>query len=93
MKKQSVSAEQAPNVSLFQATAHSPSYASLTNNFETAKHLKDYCIPVNSYFPTPAIMNALYQKLLLMFTPCKKQLKHYEHKENRYFTDPTAFTQ
>ena len=54
---------QKPNVALFQTTAHSPSYASLTNNFEHASRLKDYCIPVNSYFPTPDIMQDLYKKL------------------------------
>lgn len=49
--------------SLFASTSHSPSFASLTNNFEHAAQLKDYCIPVNSYFPTPGIMEALYNKL------------------------------
>ena len=48
---------------LFEQSVHSPSYASLTNNFEFVDKLKDYCIPVNSYFPTPAIMSALYAKM------------------------------
>jgi len=52
-----------PNLELFHTTAHSPSYAQLTNNFEQAHRLKDYCIPVNSYFPTPAILEALYEKM------------------------------
>lgn len=52
-----------PNLSFFEKAAHSPSYANLTNNFEQAGELRDYCIPVNSYFPTPAIMDALYRKM------------------------------
>lgn len=48
---------------LFLSSAHSPSFASLTNHFEQADQLQDYCIPVNSYFPTPAIMQALYAKI------------------------------
>lgn len=48
---------------MFQTTAHNPSYSCLTNNFENAGKLKDYCIPVNSYFPTPSIMKGLYEKL------------------------------
>jgi histidinol-phosphate/aromatic aminotransferase/cobyric acid decarboxylase-like protein len=63
MKSQPSSIKQTPNVALFQSTSHSPSYASLTNNFEHAGLLKDYCIPVNSYFPTPGVMQELYQKL------------------------------
>lgn len=52
-----------PDLGLFNHAVHSPSYASLTNNFQNADKLRDYCIPVNSYFPTPAIMNALYEKM------------------------------
>ncbi|WP_375438098.1 pyridoxal phosphate-dependent aminotransferase [uncultured Hymenobacter sp.] len=51
------------DLSLFQQTSHSPSYASLTNNFEDAGHLHDYCIPVNSYFPPATMMAELYRKL------------------------------
>lgn len=51
------------DLSLFQQTTHSPSYASLTNNFEDAAHLHDYCIPVNSYFPPANVLEQLYQKL------------------------------
>lgn len=47
----------------FDATAHNPSYASLTNNFENVHQLKDYCIPVNAYFPPPLIMEALYRNI------------------------------
>ncbi|MFD1145460.1 pyridoxal phosphate-dependent aminotransferase [Larkinella insperata] len=52
-----------PNLSLFDQAVHSPSFSSLTNHFEQAAQLKDYCIPVNSYFPTPAILEALYEKM------------------------------
>jgi len=52
-----------PNLFLFNNQSHSPSYASLTHNFEQAHLLKDYCIPVNSYFPTDDIMHQLYQKM------------------------------
>lgn len=52
-----------PDIRLFHSQAHSPSYASLTDNFDRVDQLKDYCIPVNSYFPTPAIMSALYEKM------------------------------
>ena len=52
-----------PNLFLFNNQSHSPSYASLTHNFEHAHLLKDYCIPVNSYFPTDDIMQQLYQKM------------------------------
>ncbi|RTQ53716.1 histidinol-phosphate aminotransferase family protein [Hymenobacter gummosus] len=51
------------DLSLFQQTSHSPSYASLTQNFEHAGELHDYCIPVNSYFPPTRVMDALYRKL------------------------------
>jgi histidinol-phosphate/aromatic aminotransferase/cobyric acid decarboxylase-like protein len=52
-----------PDIALFRSQAHSPSYASLTDNFDRVDQLKDYCIPINSYFPTPAIMSALYEKM------------------------------
>lgn len=63
MKLHSSPSANTPNLGLFQTTSHSPSYASLTNNFQHAGQLKDYCIPVNSYFPTPSVMEELYQKL------------------------------
>jgi threonine-phosphate decarboxylase len=63
MKSEESKHIQKPDVALFQTTSHSPSYASLTNNFENAGQLKDYCIPVNSYFPTPGIMQELFKKL------------------------------
>ncbi|MDQ4141307.1 MAG: hypothetical protein M3142_12400 [Bacteroidota bacterium] len=52
-----------PEVALFHKSSHSPSFATLTNNFERVHQLKDYCIPVNSYFPTEEIMQQLYQKM------------------------------
>jgi threonine-phosphate decarboxylase len=63
MKTEQSSLHGKPDAALFQTTSHSPSYASLTNNFENAGELKDYCIPVNSYFPTPNIMQELYNKM------------------------------
>lgn len=63
MKSSEISASAKPNLTLFHHAAHSPSYASLTNNFENAGKLRDFCIPVNSYFPTPEIMKALYHKM------------------------------
>ena len=48
---------------LFAAHVHSPSFSTLTDKFEHTDQLKDYCIPVNWYFPTPGVMNALYRKL------------------------------
>lgn len=51
------------DLSLFGKTTHNPSFSSLTNNFESVGKLKDYCIPVNSYFPPNRTMDALYKKI------------------------------
>ncbi|WP_062058213.1 pyridoxal phosphate-dependent aminotransferase [Aquimarina longa] len=51
------------DLNLFTTTTHNPSYASLTNNFNTINGLKDYCIPVNTYFPPDSVMNQLYSKI------------------------------
>jgi len=51
------------DTSLFKHTTHNPSYASLTNNFESVNDLKDYCIPVNTYFPPQRVMDALHAKI------------------------------
>jgi threonine-phosphate decarboxylase len=51
------------DLSLFRQTSHNPSYASLTNDFELAGQLHDYCIPVNSYFPPANVMAQLMEKL------------------------------
>lgn len=48
---------------LFNRTSHNPSFASLTNNFENMANLRDYCIPVNSYFPPASVMAELHQKI------------------------------
>lgn len=51
------------DVSLFEKTTHNPSFASLTNNFEQTHNLKDYCIPVNTYFPPQGVMDQLMAKI------------------------------
>lgn len=48
---------------LFARTTHNPSYASLTNNFTDINNLRDYCIPVNSYFPPAQVMEKLKEKM------------------------------
>ncbi len=51
------------DLKLFKKTTHNPSYASLTDNFEKIKELKDFCIPVNTYFPPKSTMDSLYNKI------------------------------
>jgi histidinol-phosphate/aromatic aminotransferase/cobyric acid decarboxylase-like protein len=51
------------DTSLFAATTHNPSYASLTKNFTDINSLRDYCIPVNSYFPPAQVMEKLQEKI------------------------------
>jgi Histidinol-phosphate/aromatic aminotransferase and cobyric acid decarboxylase len=51
------------DIELFDKTTHNPSFASLTNNFKNDSGLKDYCIPVNSYFPPDHIMQELFERL------------------------------
>jgi len=48
---------------LFAATTHNPSYASLTKQFTEINNLRDYCIPVNSYFPPAQVMEKLQEKI------------------------------
>lgn len=48
---------------LFAATTHNPSYASLTKNFTHINNLRDYCIPVNAYFPPAQVMEKLQEKI------------------------------
>lgn len=48
---------------LFAATTHNPSYASLTKNFTDINNLRDYCIPVNAYFPPQQVMEKLQEKI------------------------------
>jgi histidinol-phosphate/aromatic aminotransferase/cobyric acid decarboxylase-like protein len=50
--------------SLFENLRHNPSYAGLQKSMGTgAKELRDYCIPVNPYFPTPEIFDRLRKDL------------------------------
>lgn len=51
------------NLNLFNETTHNPSYASLTNNFDNINGLRDFCIPVNTYFPSKPVMDCLYDKI------------------------------
>jgi threonine-phosphate decarboxylase len=48
---------------LFGKTTHNPSFASLTNQFSDINGLRDYCIPVNSYFPPAGVMEKLQEKI------------------------------
>lgn len=48
---------------LFAKTTHNPSYASLTKQFSEINGLRDYCIPVNSYFPPTQVMEKLQEKI------------------------------
>ncbi|EZH75428.1 hypothetical protein ATO12_01220 [Aquimarina atlantica] len=63
------------DISLFNQTTHNPSYASLTNNFEKINGLKDFCIPVNTYFPSRSLMDDLYKKI-------PSALKYYPSSNN-----------
>jgi histidinol-phosphate/aromatic aminotransferase/cobyric acid decarboxylase-like protein len=51
------------DTSLFAKTTHNPSYASLTKQFSEVNNLRDYCIPVNSYFPPAQVMEKLHEKM------------------------------
>ncbi len=51
------------DTSLFAKTTHNPSFASLTKQFTDINGLRDYCIPVNPYFPPPAIMEKLQERI------------------------------
>lgn len=51
------------DLELFAKTKHNPSYASLTNHFKDIGGLKDYCIPVNSYFPPPGLLESLQSRM------------------------------
>ena len=70
--------------SSFKSNVHSPSYATLTNNFEEAYNLKDYCIPVNSYFPSAGIMEQLYDKM-------RYALKYYPSNNSQIAEVVAAF--
>ncbi|PUA27389.1 MAG: hypothetical protein B0W54_12460 [Cellvibrio sp. 79] len=51
------------DTSLFAKTTHNPSFASLTKQFTEINGLRDYCIPVNPYFPPVAVMEKLQERI------------------------------
>lgn len=51
------------DTSLFAKTTHNPSFASLTKQFTEINGLRDYCIPVNPYFPPQAVMDKLQERI------------------------------
>jgi histidinol-phosphate/aromatic aminotransferase/cobyric acid decarboxylase-like protein len=53
------------------AAAHSASFAEVTRRFGGAHHVVDFCIPTNSYFPTPEMFEQLQRNLptLLKYYP------------------------
>ena len=65
------------NLDLFAGTKHSPSIFELTAsmNGDGAGKLRDYCIPVNPYFPTPELFESLRGRLetILKFYPSSNQ--------------------
>lgn len=48
---------------LFSKTTHNPSFSSLTKQFTEINGLRDYCIPVNPYFPPAAVMEKLQERI------------------------------
>jgi histidinol-phosphate/aromatic aminotransferase/cobyric acid decarboxylase-like protein len=64
------------DVSLFDDTKHSPSIFALTASMGGAPgRLRDYCIPVNPYFPTPEVFARLRERFqaILKFYPSSNQ--------------------
>ena len=53
------------------AAAHSASFAEVSRRYGTARDIVDFCIPTNSYFPTPAMFEQLSRDLptLLKYYP------------------------
>lgn len=52
------------DLSLFEGNSHSPSLGGLARSMGgEARALRDYCIPVNPYFPTPEFFQMLKDKL------------------------------
>lgn len=51
------------DTSLFAKTTHNPSFASLTKQFTEINGLRDYCIPVNPYFPPQEVMDKLQERI------------------------------
>ena len=59
------------DLTLFEGTAHSPSFLNLRRSMGRPDlTLRDYCIPVNPYFPTPAMFDELRRGL-------EESLKYY----------------
>jgi len=53
--------------SMFQNTAHSPSFFELSRQMgEHGRQLVDFCIPCNPYFPTPEMFDELARNLTMM---------------------------
>jgi histidinol-phosphate/aromatic aminotransferase/cobyric acid decarboxylase-like protein len=65
------------DLGLFADTKHSPSIFELTASMkgQAAGRLRDYCIPVNPYFPTPGLFESLRGRLetILKFYPSSNQ--------------------
>lgn len=64
------------DLSLFEGTQHSPSFRDLTRSMRrTDLVLRDYCIPVNSYFPTPTMHRRFREQLdvALKYYPSSNQ--------------------
>ncbi|HTV17537.1 MAG TPA: aminotransferase class I/II-fold pyridoxal phosphate-dependent enzyme, partial [Polyangiaceae bacterium] len=64
------------NLGLFADTKHSPSIFELTASMDgRGGRLRDYCIPVNPYFPTPELFASLRSRLetILKFYPSSNQ--------------------
>jgi len=55
------------DLSQFEGAAHSPSFLSLQKSLgDFNQKLRDYCVPVNPYFPTPALMERIRDRFELM---------------------------
>ncbi len=64
------------DLTLFENSPHSPSFHSLTRSMNAkGRGLRDYCIPVNPYFPTPAMFAAFRDRLeeALKFYPAQNE--------------------
>ena len=53
------------NLSLLDVAAHNPSYHELMASMPAgSERIVDYCVPVNSYFPTPAMFVDMHEAML-----------------------------
>lgn len=77
----------APNfdTGLFAKTTHNPSFASLTKQFTDINGLRDYCIPVNPYFPPAAVMEKLQERIAFA-------LKYYPGSNEHIAEDIAQFS-